>query len=1201
MAGSKNTLSDLLSRLVIDVDNMNAFLYSLQNILESQSENVSISQTLNDGTKTIINVPSFGYMKGKIDALNSQFDTLISANDNVIGIKSSNGDVRKFELKKVSKLIQELEEIKSTSFTLPTTFGIKNNWFFESFLNPLLFVAVDVSTILTDDIDKFSIKRVIVNSINDDILQYFDDTYKNVNNIILDDLISDLQERAIDFFEDDNVIEMEPAVNRFKGSFDVTRILDETVPQTITSTGEVVSVARRRYTLNILTYTDILDGTNNTKFLSEGDVVITDNDSEYKVLSVDRTNSEVVLERIFGIEPITIGASVLRIKPVPYRVPALQINVGYNEREVVFVRPISKANNITIDDYSNGFGIFTNDLTITLEDDSTSTLESYYNNFVADFGLILLNAAKERKLPAILAETPTSPTLTVEDFKVVQIDQHIKEDEDATTVSNQIAQKENLKSQIKENLKEIDSLKSKLNDTQKNQSEKNRIEKKIKTSTDKRATLQTQLTTTVKGITNLISTTPAFIQSAKYRVRGFWTIPDAKQNRYGKQEVVQFKVRYRYLSKKGTAPNAEQSKVTQADASVKLASFSPWTEELTKPRTKELDNTTGLYIWKTEDISSSEEININQLDIAIRKGETVEIQVKSVSEAGWPDNPVESEWSTAIQIPFPDDIESAEEATILSQKTFAEEARLDFEDELNSRGLDLHLQNQFTTGERFFAHKANDITSGFFTTEGSVIDLFEQLQSYKTQIDALREAITQDRGKIKVSVIDPLGNVSEVKNGDTIDLFAGYYRDDIIDTSGPSIVYNEGRPVTKRYIISVSNTSANPLELVALLQGGIEEVAPTSNPVANPDSDYHVNRRYDLIPLSIGSAIAGDIADPFNQPGYQSSQVQGQYIYNRYKNYGLSESMYSFYPGSNTAYVPVGSPGYNAGGIVVGSDRVPLTWGHYLPFKPEDAVPLYPNGGTSANIWNGTTNGAGLPIGNGYISEFCIHKDHPSIANLGVSFDVSVGPNLNNLILPVFKQNTAPPVIDSDATQVALLFAQAVHSESSKDENTSVLGLNYLIQASRETSDLVASNNNTLRRANNYPIKLGYNPDDEYLIGKYTCGSYLYVFPDSYSNISVEGNHPSLSSKKVEFGTEQSINIPVLFQYRCSDKLGNIGGYRLGTSLNNITYAKKIGIDIFLKNEGPFSFDLVVSTKYKKETTLAAPIVPSRGVVNVTF
>ena len=111
---TKSTISELLARLVVDVDNMNAFLFSLQNMLESNSESVSITQTLDDGTTKTINVPSFGYLKGKIDDVNTNFDTLVSANDSVIGIKSSNGDVRKFELKKISKLIQELEDIKTT-------------------------------------------------------------------------------------------------------------------------------------------------------------------------------------------------------------------------------------------------------------------------------------------------------------------------------------------------------------------------------------------------------------------------------------------------------------------------------------------------------------------------------------------------------------------------------------------------------------------------------------------------------------------------------------------------------------------------------------------------------------------------------------------------------------------------------------------------------------------------------------------------------------------------------------------------------------------------------------------------------------------------------------------------------------------------------------------------------------------------------
>ena len=399
---TKHTIDALLSRLVVDVDNMNAFIYSLQKMLDSKSENVTITQTLVDGTTKEINVPSFGYMKSKIDNVNTNFETLVSANDDVIGIRSANGDVRKFELKKVSKLIQELEQVANTSVAIPTSFGVKNNWFFESFLNPLLFVSIDVQSILTDDIDRFSVKRLIINSIDDDELTFFNDTYLNNNTIDLDEARATLEERGIDFFEDDNIVDMATSVNRFKGSFDCLRIMEEDVDQVIVATGETVTINRRRYKLSTLKYTDVLDEVQNTRNLAEGDVLITDLDSEYRVVSVNKTDTEVVLERIFGIEPITIGADVLRMKPVKYRSPELHVNVGFNEREIIFIKPISKAQNLTIDDYSNGFGVYSNDLTITLEDESESTLENYYNNFVADFGMILLSAAKEKSKPISL-------------------------------------------------------------------------------------------------------------------------------------------------------------------------------------------------------------------------------------------------------------------------------------------------------------------------------------------------------------------------------------------------------------------------------------------------------------------------------------------------------------------------------------------------------------------------------------------------------------------------------------------------------------------------------------------------------------------------------------------------------------------------------------------------------------------------------
>lgn len=1199
MNETKHTISDLLARLTVDVDNMNAFLLGLQNILESKSENVTITQTLNDGTTKEITVPSFGYLKGKIDDVDSNFETLISANDDVIGIRSTNGDVRKFELKKISKLIQELEQVGNTSVTIPTSFGIKNNWFFESFLNPLLFVSIDVSSILTDDIDEFSVKRIIINSIDDDEIEFFNTNFLGNNTLDLDETRALLEEQGIDYFEDDNIVSMDIPVNRFKGTFDVLRILEEEVDQTLSATGETVSVFRRRYKLSTLNYTDVLDQAQNTRILAEGDVLLTDNDAEYRVASVNKTDSEVVLERIFGIDPITIGADVLRMKPVKYREPDLQINVGYNEREIIFVRPISKANNLTIDDYSNGFGVFTNELTIQLEDESTSTLEQYYNNFVSDFGMILLSAAKEKKIPAIVAEVPASPVLDVSNFSVVQIDRHIREDEDELEVKNQVAEKENLKVRIKENLKKIDDLKAQLNDSQKTQSEKNRIDKKIRSSIQEKASLQSQLGSTVRDLTTKISTSPSFTRTPKFRVRGFWPIPEPKDSKYGAQAVVQFKIRYRYLSKKGTAPNAEQSQVTGVDDDRSFALFSPWTEIVTKSRTKVLDETTGLYVWADEDLSSAEEVNINQLDISIRKGETLEIQVKSLSEAGWPDNPAESNWSDPVQVAFPEDVQSAEEASLISQRLLAEEARLDFEDELTARGLDLHLANQFTTGERFFAHQSKDIASGFFTSEGNIVDLFEKLKELGVSIESLQQAITVEKGVIKVSVVDDLGNISEVKNGDTLKLFAGYYRDQIKDTSGTSVVYNEGRIITKQYAISIENTSATQLELISILQGGVEEDAPLSNPVAYPDSDYHNNRRYDLSPISVNSAVAGDKGSTLNPAGYQSSQVKGQYIYSRYKNYGLSQFLYAYYstgltgtnhdagdnPDVNLNLAFRGSISLNGGALV------PYQDGSYIPYDPTWSGPasIFQ---TDTSVWNGTTGiGVGLPNGGGYLSEFCIHRDHPLIQSLGASYNINTGNNMRELF--------APYDITLGTPQDYLPFAHAPFIETSINENIGALGNPYYIQANRRTAS-VETSYASLTNAD-FPIKLGFSPDDEYLVGKYTCGAYLYMFPNSHKDISVEGNHPTLSSRKVTVGSENAINIPVLFQYRCSDKLGYVGGFRTSGKLLNIKYSKKIGIDIYIKDDNPFSFDIEVSTQYKKETTLDAPIVPSTGSATTNF
>ena len=116
-----------------------------------------------------------------------------------------------------------------------------------------------------------------------------------------------------------------------------------------------------------------------------------------------------------------------------------------------------------------------------------------------------------------------------------------------------------------------------------------------------------------------------------------------------------------------------------------------------------------------------------------------------------------------------------------------------------------------------------------------------------------------------------------------------------------------------------------------------------------------------------------------------------------------------------------------------------------------------------------------------------------------------------------------------------------------------------------------------------YPNKLGFEANDLYLIGKYSCGAYLFLGPPTASYIQVEGS-TSLANKMVSQGVQNAINVPVIFQFRATDYLGNIGGYRINGQPSNIAYSKSIGIDIQVRNVSSFSFDLTASGSFKQQT-----------------
>ena len=142
------------------------------------------------------------------------------------------------------------------------------------------------------------------------------------------------------------------------------------------------------------------------------------------------------------------------------------------------------------------------------------------------------------------------------------------------------------------------------------------------------------------------------------------------------------------------------------------------------------------------------------------------------------------------------------------------------------------------------------------------------------------------------------------------------------------------------------------------------------------------------------------------------------------------------------------------------------------------------------------------------------------------------------------------------------------------------------------------------------PDKFGFTDFDRYLIGKNTCGSYLYMAPATVDQLLVDGTDVR-ASRFVQNGAGNGIEIPITFQFRMTDYFGEgntgtgiIGGYDKNTTQQitskikkiNLTYVRSLGIDVYVRNETPFSFDVKLSAKYKRENLSQKTDIVSKKV-----
>jgi hypothetical protein len=302
----------------------------------------------------------------------------------------------------------------------------------------------------------------------------------------------------------------------------------------------------------------------------------------------------------------------------------------------------------------------------------------------------------------------------------------------------------------------------------------------------------------------------------------------------------------------------------------------------------------------------------------------------------------------------------------------------------------------------------------------------------------------------------------------------------------------------------------------------------------------------------IGPTGSPDNMSTSQAPPYASANLYSQWMYPRYKSVGGDRTLYVI---NDAAY----ASNYDYAGAV------PVNGNQLIPHDPTLISPSGSlSGGSNASVWSGGyTGGTGArtPIGNGPLSEFSVHINHPSLNNgNGTAFQELVKPNYAN------------------GTIVYPAFRQSLYFETDVNQNDYYKQLGYR----QVNTPFVTGPSGSNRTDSMYPMKLGFEQNDEFLIGKYSCGSYLFLAPATNSSIQVPGT-TSLSTTIIGTGISNSIIIPVIFQFRPVDKLGYIGGFRLNGNLTNITYSKTIGIDIKPRYSDVFSFDVKVTGRFKTD------------------
>lgn len=710
-----NSFSENLSQLTAQTTQAIEMLAGMNEAMSGETAEVKIS---ND-----ISLPSFSNVVKRLERAENTISKFVQGKGIV---ETDDGTFRKVKVSTISRPPETIGTVNPV-----TEFSINPNWFFETLQYPRCIVKLDLTDKIDPASDRVYVTRVILDSeeitpTGIDVKAFYAANIQNAN-IGYSALINLLENNGIPYKEDRDDVALPLTYERFKGEYGITdiRLLKDEKGK-----------SQQWVYLDNINYTIVDENGQETSsgfVLNTGDY-LRFNYSLYKIADIAQNQKRVRLDYAVGYETIGIG-DVIELYNAPYADKQVEIGIGINEINIVYVKGINEEYNLLARNWSAPISFYTNDLVFS--DNSAVSFKSYYVDNVADFGQNWIAQIKEGQIYSFNGKKPIAPVLNADDMDVVQINTQLDATLDKETYNKLTIEIASTKSNITAVRHTISSNKDLLIQSS-SEDDRTNIQNLINNDTTKLNSLTTQYNSLVDELNTLLVEAGVINYSPKYHIRGFFGIPASRFSdetaRAGEQRVIGFEIMYRYLHTDETGIKLESYEFTDTTNNViQTGVFTDWNIYQSSILAKVYNEGTGVYEWTSENPADGSQININQIDIPIRSGEKVEIKVRSISEAGYPYNPLKSDWSNSIIMSFPDNLTSDDAVTTMLDTVKNDMTAVVLQETMSAAGVYTHLADSNST----YKHTASNIAYTDSTTDPSTNLTTLTEMSVQNKLDAI--------------------------------------------------------------------------------------------------------------------------------------------------------------------------------------------------------------------------------------------------------------------------------------------------------------------------------------------------------------------------------------------------------------------------------------------------------------------------------